>query len=77
MNYYRHANRLLQDIADGLRGYEDGEVKLSSLEVTLYHNERKLLSLSVGQAIDWIVNDVTWDERGDFSAANSAEVVVL
>lgn len=72
-NVIKNKNKLLQDIADGLKANE--RYALSNLEVAFFVG-KTAYTLTVGHAIDFIVNDVYWDERGNWSKADRAEVRV-
>lgn len=76
--------KLLQGIADdliALHRKHPGRYKVDDLEVAFFDDAEdgplELWVGSVGQAIDYIVNDIYCDERGDWSQATSAIVRVL
>ena len=74
----KHKNKLLQDIADGLEKF--GDYKLHHLKVTFYVTEadeeskRDSYEFGVSKALDVLVNDLYWDERGNWSHADLAVV---
>ena len=70
----KNKDKLLQDIADGLK--DQGRHQLANLEVVFYVEEASY-SFPVAVAIDNIVNDIYWDERGNWSDADRAEVQTL
>lgn len=81
----RHKVALLQGIADGLRALvlaanrrnPRGKVDLCALEVVFATSDGAKYEFSVEAALDAIVNDTYWDERGDWSDASTAEVRFL
>lgn len=52
------------------------EVPICDLMV-VFSDEDNAWSFSLSQAIDFIVNDIYWDERGNWSHVTSAQVVPL
>lgn len=74
MNKLVNANKLLQDIADGLKTWD--RVPMCHLMVVFSDGDNSW-SFSVSQAIDFIVNDIYWDERGNWSHVTGAQVLPL
>lgn len=70
----KNKDKLLQDIADGLKANE--RYSLSNLEVAFFVGQTAY-TLTVGHAIDFIVNDIYWDERGNWAKADRAEVRIF
>lgn len=66
---------LLQNIAAGLNKFED--VKISYLEVLLYKNKHLVLCTDLQTALDYIANDIYWNENSNWSDANKAVVRVI
>lgn len=72
----KHKMKLLQDIADGLK--ERGEERIRDLYVSFdANNGVDSYEFGLAQALDNIVNNVYWDERGDWSEADAAQVYTL
>lgn len=72
----KNREKLLQDITDGLKRH--AFVKLGCLEVHLYsEDEECLLEAYVHTALDFIINDIYYDENSNWSEATSAKVVVV
>lgn len=67
-----HREALLQNIAAGLNQH-DG-TKIANLEVVLYHDGEEVLRTDVPTMLDYIANDIYWNEVNDWSHANRAEV---
>lgn len=68
--HLKHADRLLQDIADGLVGKDAGP----RLLCVTFHCGNDKYDFDLATAIDVIANDLYWDERGDWSDADRATV---
>lgn len=71
----RHKISLLQNIAAGLNQHE--RRKVCDLEVSLYQDGKCVLQTSVPTALDYLANDIYWNEENNWSEANIAEVTVL
>jgi len=66
---------LLQNIAAGLNKYDD--TRIGSLEVIFFRNRKEVLRTDVQTALDYLANDIYWNECGDWSDATHAEVSVM
>lgn len=67
--------RLLQGIADGL-GRVHRHAAYQHLDVVFTDDTHTIVFVgAVGQAIDYLVNDITWDENGSWEGAVKAYVV--
>ena len=78
---FDNKDMLLQNIADGLRCDQApgsmeyrGRYSLGCLEVALFCGDEEVWSGAVSSAIDMIVNELVWDESGDFRDATRAVV---
>lgn len=71
----KNAFVLLQNIAAGLNKHLNSPVW--NLEVILYEDRDVVLKTDVPTAIDYLANDIRWNEDGDWSNANLAEVRVM
>jgi hypothetical protein len=75
---FANPEALLQGIADGLEDPAHHRVVVSCLEVTFYDDEGEEVFVgSVGQAISYIVNNITWGVDGSWADATEAQVRVL
>jgi len=72
--HIKHCARLIGDIADGLATRE--RYRLSDLKV-IFHVGELRYDFSVRGALDTLAGDLYFDERGDWSEADSATVEVL
>lgn len=73
----KNRESLLQNLADGLRELEasDHPPRLSNLKFTLFKGDEELTYVySVSVILDWIVNDITWNEESDWSEADRLTV---
>lgn len=76
-------DRLLDDIATGLRrltqehSHSSRNTPLECVEVQLWDGEDCLLACDLPTAIDYLANDIYWDESGDWSAATTATVRLI
>lgn len=61
---------LLQNIAAGLNLHS----KLGNLEVVFYENNKEVLCTNVQTALDYLANDIYWNEDNDWSQATHAKV---
>lgn len=72
----KHKDKLLQQLADKLQQY--AQFKVQTLEVVLREcNGDDGFVFTVPQFLDYLVNDVTWDERGNWSEATLLELRVI
>lgn len=82
-NHIMNPITLLQDIADGMKKLEKEArtVDVNYLNVQFFTGKKRkkcvMRGCSVSQAIDWIINDVYYDENSDWSEATSATVEIL
>lgn len=67
---------MLDDIARGLRALlvKSPDVKLSCIEVRLWDGEDCLLTCYLPTAVEYLANDIHWNEEGDWSSATRATV---
>ena len=78
-----HRDQLLGDIADGLTAlFSEAQRRRAPLdalclEVRLTEGGDCLLVAPLDTALSYLANDIYWDEAGDWSAADHAEVVTL
>jgi hypothetical protein len=69
---------LLQNIAAGLNKHN--QTNLGCLEVVFFENnpltdlDEEIVKTGVQTALDWIANDIYWNEEADWSNATHAEV---
>ena len=73
----KNREKLLQDIAEGLRTLDASSTPIQCVEVALKSEGEIVRQSSLHVALDSIANDLYWDEQGDWSDADSAEVVVI
>jgi len=64
---------LLQGIADGLKDHAHERVENLIVEFEVL-DDGDTFDFDVPTAIDYLVNNVHWDERGDWSMADSVRV---
>lgn len=69
---FLHPNRLLDDIARGLRNQP--RVRVADIFVTFKVNGESVSECGLITALDRIANDLTWDETGSWAEADSAVV---
>lgn len=74
-----HREELLQQLADQLQQLEKSQprVSIGCLEVRLTIEGAVLLECSVSHFLDCVVNDLHWDDNGDWSFARDLELRVL
>ncbi len=65
---------LLQNIAADLSKWPG---RMDGLEVRFYCEDGLVFTFGLTMALDYLANDIYWDERGDWSDAVRAEVLVL
>ncbi|KKN03883.1 hypothetical protein LCGC14_1103130 [marine sediment metagenome] len=68
-------NTLLQNIADGLNKYQSR--KIIDLEVQFFVDKELVMTRDVPTALNYLVNDIYWDEDNDWSDANHAKMRIL
>ena len=68
-------NTLLQNIADGLNKYQSR--KIIDLEVQFFVDNELVMTRDVPTALNYLVNDIYWDEDNDWSDANHAKMRIL
>ncbi len=68
-------NTLLQNIADGLNKYQSR--KIIDLEVQFFVDKKLVMTRDVPTALNYLVNDIYWDEDNDWSDANHAKMRIL
>lgn len=73
--HIKNCHELLQIIAAGVNHYSNHHVY--NLEVTFTDEGEEVLTTDVATALDYLANDIYWNEEGDWSNANSAEVRVM
>ena len=66
---------LLLNIAHGLNRHNT--CRISDLEVVFYENDTIVLETNVQTALDYLANDIYWNEDSCWSNANLAEVRTL
>lgn len=68
--------KLLQDIADGLKANHN--VRVHDLQVRMYSAKEAdvVLVRDVPTALDYLANDIWWDENGEWADACEARVEV-
>lgn len=66
---------LLQNIAAGLNKLEGKPVW--NLEVLFYKDGEVVLRTGLPQALDYLANDIWWNEEGEWDDAEIAEVKTL
>lgn len=74
-----HRDSLLSDIAKGLEKLSKTKTSIANIKVIFsYHRksdrENNEFEFSLAGALDTIANDLYFDERGDWSNANTARV---
>jgi len=67
-------NRLLWDIAHDLADKIDPNARVGCLEVRLYLEEEVVLIRDLPTTLEYLANDIHWDETGDWSDAKKATV---
>ncbi len=72
MNIVNQQN-LLAQIARQLMALED-RAKLIHVNVGFYLGEELLLETYLARALDYLANDVYWNEEGNWSLADTAKV---
>jgi len=73
---HKQTRELLQTIAAGLNRHHD--VKGACLEVALFDADgTEVLVTDVPTVLDYLANDLTWNEESDWSDAVYAEVRTL
>lgn len=79
----KHRDKLLQDIAEGLRRIEQlyQRTQLVGVEIVFYvrASECKVERYTFGlvAALEVIANDLFWDERGNWAEAHQAAVLTI
>jgi|TARA_Y100000034_G_scaffold121388_1_gene165528 hypothetical protein len=68
----KRANELLHLIAAGLNQHK--QVALCNLEVALLCGGEEVLVADVQTVLDYLANDIYWNEDGDWSSADTAVV---
>ena len=69
----KYRDELLDGIATGLKQHED--VRICNLEVILSDGDGNVvLKTSVPDVLNYIANDIYWDEETDWSKARLVEV---
>lgn len=63
---------LLQNIAAGLNKHH--MTRIANLEVIFYEDDEALLKTDVQTALDYLANDIWWNEEGEWDSAHRAEV---
>lgn len=66
---------LIQTIAAGLNRHNMS--RTGDLEVYLYKDGKIVLKTGVATALDYLANDIWWNEEGEWDKANRAEVRTL
>jgi hypothetical protein len=66
---------LLQMIADDLNLYKNHRV--CDVEVVFYENDIQVMKRDVPTALNYLVNNIYWDEENNWSGADKAEVRVI
>lgn len=72
MTHYRHLDTLMQELAYGIM--RNGDARVHTLSVVVYVGDASFEIGDPGEALDKFVNDVYWDERGDWREADRLEV---
>jgi len=73
MMHIKRRDDLMQQIAAGVNKLH--RHRICDLTVTLI-TDNNSFDFNLASALDTIANDLNWDERGDWSEANLAEVTV-
>jgi hypothetical protein len=71
----RHREGLLQNIASGLSRFQEN--KIYNLQVRFLEDGKTVLKADVPTALDYLANDIYWNEESDWSNANIAVVEIL
>lgn len=82
MRKLKHADKLLSDIVDGVKKLDGKTTKIATIEVVFKRCFKQgphvvVKTMDLVGALDVISNDLYFDEDGDFSDADSAEVRVM
>jgi hypothetical protein len=74
----KNAGALLYDIAAGLNRFNKPKCRtpVNCIEV-IFHCEDKDYQFGLAQALDYLANDIYWDETGNWADATRATVVTL
>ena len=71
----KYRDDLLQLVIDGINKYKDKTI--ASLEVVLYKDKEAIFTADLATTLNYLINDIYWNEEGDWSDANLAEVRVM
>jgi len=71
----KHRDELLQQIAAGVNKHE--RVRICDLEVTFTYDGTIVLKTDLQTALDYLANDIYWNESSSWSEANLACVDVM
>lgn len=72
MRTFKNKLSLLDDIARGLKKHERHSV--ANLKASFFKEGECLLETSIAAAIDYLANDITFDEKGEWSEAAYIEI---
>jgi len=79
--HIKNSTQLLQHIADGIKYVQNCNPRttIANISVTFYNDDAEALSfaLDIATAIDWIINDVYFDESNNWATATIAKVDVF
>jgi len=75
----KYANELLQQIAAGVNQLSGKHryLSLAAVEVALVNGDDKEFTVDLATALDYLANDIYWNEDGDWSDARIARVRVI
>jgi hypothetical protein len=71
----KHLTDLLQNIAAGVNHHQSHRVY--ALEVVLFEDDKEVLRTNLATILDYLANDIYWNEESDWRNANRAKVLGL
>ena len=75
MRNIKRSDELLQNIAAGVNKLDHN--KVGDLEVVFYEDGKEVLATGLATALDYLAQDIYWNEEGSWANAERAEVRTL
>jgi len=75
MTNIMNAGKLLQDISDGINQHHQNSI--ACLEVIFYEDGEEVLKTGLPTALNYLANDIYWNEEGNWSLADMAKIKVM
>lgn len=77
MTYHiKNREKLLSDIAWYIKNI-DPDAKIGSICVTLFDNGIRVFEADLMTALRYVIEDIYWDQQGDWSNADDAQVRII